>query len=209
MDDFIHGCQNRDGDSFWPLALWVTSPMDARGHYRWLHPWLPKLERKESLEHRCHRTHSENWNQFSIWSKTTAWIKNGLETYNADFKLQSRNLFNANLILWCQLSTENKFNVSGQKKKVRNTGKYSENRIPLSTIFRRLGAPHSVDRFSTLQVILVDRCPVPSDLQPGGRPSPKKKCATEPDRTYFRKYFKSMAKNWLFLIVNSWFWFKP
>jgi hypothetical protein len=25
--------------------------------------------------------------------------KNGLETYNADFKLQSRNLFNANLIL--------------------------------------------------------------------------------------------------------------
>jgi hypothetical protein len=30
------------------------------------------------------------------------------------------------LILQCQLSTENEFNVSGQKKKVRNTGKYSE-----------------------------------------------------------------------------------
>jgi hypothetical protein len=49
----------------------------------------------------------------------------GLETYNADFKLQSRKLFNANLILQCQLSTENKFNVSGQKKKVKNTGKNS------------------------------------------------------------------------------------
>ncbi len=38
MDDFIHGCQkrenNRDWDNFWPLALWMTSPMDARVHYR-------------------------------------------------------------------------------------------------------------------------------------------------------------------------------
>jgi len=96
-----------------------------------------------------------------------------------------------------------------RKRKSGTQGNILKNRIPLSTITSRLGAPQSVDRFSTLQVILVDRCPVPSDLQPGGRPSPKKKCATEPDRTYFRKYFKSMAKNWLFLIVNSWFWFKP
>jgi hypothetical protein len=96
-----------------------------------------------------------------------------------------------------------------RKRKLGTQGNIVKNRIPLSTITSRLDAPQSVDRFSTLQVILVDRCPVPSDLQPGGRPSPKKKCATEPDRTYFRKYFKSMAKNWLFLIVNSWFWFKP
>ena len=87
-----------------------------------------------------------------------------------------------------------------RKRKLGTQGNILKNRIPLSTIISRLGAPQSVDRFSSLQVFLVDRCPVPSDLQPGGRPSPKKKCATEPDRTYFRKYFKSMAKNWLLIL---------
>ena len=202
------------------VAKIETGIASGRLHYGWLHPWT----RGGTIDDFIHGCRSLTRREKKVWStghilkieinfqseaKPQHESKNGLETYNADFKLQSRNLFNANLILWCQLSTGNKFNVSGRKKKVRNTGKYSENRIPLSTIFRRLGAPHSVDRFSTLQVILVDRCPVPSDLQPGGRPSPKKKCATEPDRTYFRKYFKSMAKNWLFLIVNSWFWSKP
>jgi hypothetical protein len=39
----------------------------------------------------------------------------GIENYSADFKLQSRILFNVKLILRCQLSTEYKFNVCDQK----------------------------------------------------------------------------------------------
>ena len=160
MDDFIHGCQNRDGDSFWPLALWMTSPMDARGHYRWLHPWLLKLEMKENLEH---RTLSENWNQFSIWSKTTAWIiKMGFKDTMpiSNFKAGNFSMptwfFDANYPL--------RINSTSlvRKRKLGTQGKIVKNRIPLSTIISRLGTPHSVDRFSTLQVILVNRYPVPS-----------------------------------------------
>ena len=207
MDDFIHGCQNRDWDSFWPLALWMTSPMAVRGHYTWLHPWLLKLAKKESFEH---RTRSENWNQFSIWSKTTAWIiKMGLKL---TMPISNFKAGNFSLPTWFfDANNPPRINSTSvvRKRKLGTQGNILKKRIPLSTIISRLGVPQSIYRFSTLQVILVDRCPVPSDLQPGGRPSPKKKCATEPDRTYFRKYFKSMAKNWLFLIVNSWFWFKP
>jgi hypothetical protein len=78
-----------------------------------------------------------------------------------------------------------------RKRKLGAQGNILEKTIP--TIISRLGAPQSVDRFSTLQVILVDRCPVPSAA--GWSAQPKKKFATEPDRTCFRKYFKSMAKN--------------
>ena len=199
MDDFIHGCQNRDGDSFWPLALWVTSPMDARGHYRWLHPWLPKLERKESLEH---RTHSENWNQFSIWSKTTTWVSMGLKltmpisNFKAGLFSMPTWFFDFNYPLRIILTSV------VRKRKIGTKGNILKKRIPLSTIISRLGAPQSIDRFSTLQVILVDRCPVPSAA--GWSAQPQNKCATKPDRTYFWIYFKSMAKNWCFFIANSW-----
>ena len=67
-----------------------------------------------------------------------------------------------------------------RKRKLGTQGNILKKRIPLSTIISRLGAPQSVDRFSSLQVILVDRCPVPSDLQPGGRPSPKKNVLPSP-----------------------------
>lgn len=102
----------------------------------------------EKTKSQAHRTDSENWNQFSTWRKTTAWI-----------------------IKW------------------------------------DLSAPQSVDRFSTLQlqnlqVILV---PVPSAA--GRSAQPKKKCATEPDSTYFGKYFKLMAKKGLLSIVISWLLF--
>ena len=40
---------------------------------------------------------------------------NGIETYTGHIKLQSRRCFNANLILRCQISPGNKFNVGGQK----------------------------------------------------------------------------------------------
>ena len=146
----------------------------------------------------------------SIWSKTTAWMKKmGLKltmlisNFKAGIFSMPTSFFEVNYPLRINLTSV------VRKRKLGTQGNILKNRIPLSTIISRLGAPQSVDRFSTLQVILVDRCPVPSDLQPGGRPSPPKKCATEPNRTYFRKYFKSMAKNWLFLIVNSWLWFKP
>jgi hypothetical protein len=49
-----------------------------------------------------------------------------------------------------------------RKRKLGTQGNNLNNRTPLSTIISRLGAPQSVDRFSTLQVILVDRCPIPS-----------------------------------------------
>jgi hypothetical protein len=101
-----HGCQKRD--CFWPLALWMTSPMDARGHYR----WLPKFI------HGCQSLWRQKiWSTGHILKKLKSIFnlrhnhsmnhKNGLETYNAYFKLQSRKLLNANLILWGQLSTEN------------------------------------------------------------------------------------------------------
>ena len=79
-----------------------------------------------------------------------------------------------------------------RKRKLGTQGNILKNRIPLSTIISRLGAPQSVDRFSTLQVILVDRCPVPSDLQPGGRPSPKKKVLPSP----IAPIFGSISSQW-------------
>ena len=48
-----------------------------------------------------------------------------------------------------------------RKRKLGTQGNILKNRIPLSTIISRLGAPQSIDRFSKLQVTLVDRCPVP------------------------------------------------
>jgi hypothetical protein len=59
-----------------------------------------------------------------------------------------------------------------EKKKLGTQEKRMENRLPLSTIISRLCAPQSVDRFSTLQVILVDGCPVLSAA--GWSASPKK-----------------------------------
>ena len=49
-----------------------------------------------------------------------------------------------------------------RKRKLGTRENILKKKIPLSTIISRLGAPQSVDRFSTLQVNLVDRCPVPS-----------------------------------------------
>ncbi len=67
-----------------------------------------------------------------------------------------------------------------RKRKLGTQGNILQKRIPLSTNISCLGAPQSMYRFSTLQVILVDRCPVPSDLQPGGRPSPPKNVLLSP-----------------------------
>jgi len=63
---------------------------------------------------------------------------------------------------------------------------------------KHLGAAQSVDRFSTLQVILEGQM---SRL--GWSAQPKKKCDTEPDSTYFGEYFKLMAKNRLLSILIS------
>ena len=101
--------------------------------------------------------------------------KKGLEAYNADFKLQSRKLlmptwfFDANYPL-----RKNSTSVV-RKRKLGTQEKILKNRIPLSIIISRLDAPQSVDRFSTLQVILVDRCPVPSAAGWSAQP-PHKMC---------------------------------
>jgi hypothetical protein len=113
----------------------MTSPMAVRGHYTWLHPWLLKLEKTESLEH---RTHSEDWNQFSIWSKTTAWIiKMGLKltmpisNFKAGNFSMSTWFFDANYPL--------RINSTSvvRKRKLGTQEKILKNRIPLSTIISR------------------------------------------------------------------------
>ena len=80
-----------------------------------------------------------------------------------------------------------------RKRKLGTQGNILKNRIPLSTIISRLGTSQSVDRFSTLQVILVDRCPVPSRpiCSRVVGPAPKKMCYRA--RSHLRKYSRQHA----------------
>jgi hypothetical protein len=76
MDDFTHGREGGTIDDF------IHGCRSLRRKKVWSTGHILKIEIN-----------------FQSEAKPQHESKNGLETYNADFKLQSRNLFNANLIL--------------------------------------------------------------------------------------------------------------
>ena len=50
IDDLIDG-RTEGGEHIGPLALWMITSMDARGHYGWLHPWTPQREGNNSMRY--------------------------------------------------------------------------------------------------------------------------------------------------------------
>ena len=85
-----------------PLALSMTPPMDARGHYRWLHRWMPQREGNKTI-----------WSKLS---KTTEW-KQSEANNSIQWQFQSRKFFDAIMSPWSWASTGNKFEVGGQPEK--------------------------------------------------------------------------------------------
>ncbi len=99
----ISGCsnliQNKAGrEQIGLLALLMTSPMDARWHYQWLHRWTPQKEENET-----------------IWSKTTAWIIKW--DWNLTWRFQSRIFFDT-IMLTCSWASIDKPDSAWEDRKL-------------------------------------------------------------------------------------------
>jgi hypothetical protein len=100
----------------------MTPPMDARGHYQWLHWWTPQRKEtnnptdgREGAQSNCSINDFTDGRQSGRETKQSEAKQqhessSGIETYISNFKAGNSSI----MPIWSWASIENKFKVGGQ-----------------------------------------------------------------------------------------------